>query len=426
MENSDFDKFIQSNTQKELNVPDGLDWENMNIPLPEKKRKKRFFFLILWGMLGLVAISGVWAYFYITESTTIHTTTSSKKASINKEQTILNTKEDIKQQTILKQTDNTTNNNNNITKLKPSAFNIKNNDNLPPSDFNLKPIENSSIVLKKSNEGQSTLGTSTIKVEATSQPDIKIPSKPTVLISNIRTLKIQLGSSVEPLLNIDLPIYYPLKTPPHKKKMLLLSFGLNSTQSNYKDGLQTEALTNAEEAAWGTSFQVLFQYEFKKELFSSFGLGYHRLHNTFTFREDLGSIINSIQQQKIYQTRYVFYNNFFDFVELKIGGGKNFSFGNNWGSQIAIHINPSYKVNSTGRTLNDGESIITIEDFDAQQKLFWNASADWKLFYKIKGNNIFVGASYARSLNSIKFLENSDLKFAPQILNLNLGVSRRF
>ncbi|MEM6966720.1 MAG: hypothetical protein AAF573_18290 [Bacteroidota bacterium] len=148
--------------------------------------------------------------------------------------------------------------------------------------------------------------------------------------------------------------------------------------------------------------------------------------NIFTFREDLGSTVNSIQQQRISETRNVFYNNFFDLIELKIGGGKHFYFGKNWGSQVALHFNPSYKINSSGRTLNDEESIVIIEEFDAKQKLFLNASADLKIFYTIKKNSIFLGAGYARSLNDIKFLENSDLKFRPTVLNFNLGISRRF
>ena len=63
MENSEFDKFIKSNTHQELDVPEGLDWENMNIPLPPPEKKNRKIIFMLWfGLLFFAA--GSMIYFY--------------------------------------------------------------------------------------------------------------------------------------------------------------------------------------------------------------------------------------------------------------------------------------------------------------------------------------------------------------------------
>jgi len=56
MENSEFDKYIKSHTQKDLEVPQGLSWEEMNIPLPEQKKKRRGFFWLWFGLVGVLLI----------------------------------------------------------------------------------------------------------------------------------------------------------------------------------------------------------------------------------------------------------------------------------------------------------------------------------------------------------------------------------
>ena len=81
------------------------------------------------------------------------------------------------------------------------------------------------------------------------------------------------------------------------------------------------------------------EYHIKKGFFTSVGVSYQRLHRTFTFSEELETEINYPAFQKTYRTKRVFYNNYFDFIELNIGGEKSFSFGKNWGSQLALNIN---------------------------------------------------------------------------------------
>ena len=61
MGNDEFDKIIRSNTQKDLEAPDSLDWENMNIQLPKEEKKPRLF-LLLCGLSFLVLSSLVLIY----------------------------------------------------------------------------------------------------------------------------------------------------------------------------------------------------------------------------------------------------------------------------------------------------------------------------------------------------------------------------
>ena len=89
-------------------------------------------------------------------------------------------------------------------------------------------------------------------------------------------------------------------------------------------------------------------------------------------------------------------------------------------------LQTSFKIKSTGRTLDDNESIIDIEDFATKPKVFVSAGAEVRLFYKINSNRVFTSFGYKQALSKIKLLNNSSLSFQPQVLSVTLGVSRDF
>ena len=61
MKFSDFDKQIQENAARNLVAPSELDWDNMDITLPEKKSKKP---LIAFLLMSVILVSGSVYYLY--------------------------------------------------------------------------------------------------------------------------------------------------------------------------------------------------------------------------------------------------------------------------------------------------------------------------------------------------------------------------
>lgn len=437
MENSDFDKFIKSNTRKSLDVPDELDWENMNIPLPLKKKNRRFFFL-LWGGL-FILVSGSLVYLNNpknpeTEQTKNYTQLQNEKVNSNLEKINIEIEEKLE---------------------IPFNHSLKNNEN--KNITNTRPIDSPSKTFSEEN-----LKTGFEK-DLASAPELKVES---FIIADSANQKTEEGESLPPkyisnstpsinqldLINLveiqglfslvelpsdekrelKIPTYFKNPTDnsnnnlKNSKLSVYLSFGLNTFQSNYSDANQISSLESAENQAIGNTLNLGLQYQLKKEFFATLGFSFQNLHHTFSFREELDPVLDFSQFQQINRTKRVFHNNYTQLVELNIGGGKSFSFGKNWGSQIALNINPSLKMKSSGRTLNEEESIIDIEDFAANQQFFLSAGAEVRLFYKIKDYHFFTSFGYKHALSNVELLNNSTLTLQPQIINLNLGVSKEF
>ena len=61
-----------------------------------------------------------------------------------------------------------------------------------------------------------------------------------------------------------------------------------------------------------------------------------------------------------------------------------------------------------------------------QQRFYFSGGAELKLFYKLKGKIIFTSFGYQQSIRANNLIKNSPLKYRPEILSINLGISRTF
>lgn len=433
MENSEFDKFIKSNTHQELDVPVGLDWENMNIPLPPPEKKNRKFIFMLWfGLLFFAAGSTI--YFYAknaNQNEAIALDKSEKTSSILETETI---EKIVVQDFSNKLTPAISGDNVQITNTAKIPFSQKKD-----NQKGLNQLTNSTIntlIIKDSVKVEIPFSNILNQAKLTEVPVSAISKNEIdqLNIASIQSINALLQLSFEKKRKLNIPTYFVAseKTadPTTKKKKnglsVTFSVGLNKFNPNYQDGSQAALLESAEESAIGSAYHLGLEYQLKKGFFTSVGVSYQRLHSTFTFSEELETEIDYSALQKIYRTKRVFYNNYFDFIELNIGGGRSFSFGKNWGSQLALNINPSFNIKSTGRTLGDDESIIDIEIFATKSKVFVSAGAEVRLFYKIKNNRVFTSFGYKQALSKIKLLNNSSLSFQPQVLSVTLGMNRDF
>ncbi len=425
MENADFDKFIKSNSRKNLDVPEGLDWDNMNIPLPPKKKNRKFFFLLWFGLFFLA--SSTFIYLNVAKTTTnekIKNITQLENGKANSKMEF-ETIEKVKiSQSPFNSTFETIDNKN-ITNTRPSissSNNIIEVDLKPSSDLIFKSFSLIDSTSEKALDIESLLPMQTNELPTSQDQKVQIN------LVGIQSVYALIEIPFEKKKELNLPIFFklPMDNPKDKKLSLSLSFGANTFLSNYRSGEQVDLLRAAEDQAIGTTYNLGLQYQLKKGFFTTIGISFQNLHHTFSYREILDPIIDFTQFQQIKRTKKVFYNNYSQLVELNIGGGKSFTLAKNWGSQIALNINPSFRIKSSGRTLNDDKSIIDIEYFAADRQLFISAGAEVRLFYKIKSNQIFTSFGYKHAFSNLKLLNNSTLTLQPQIININFGVSRKF
>ena len=413
MGNAEFDKFIRSNTQKDLEAPDSLDWENMNIQLPKEEKKPRLFFL-LFGLSFIVLSSLVLIYSNKKEEnpplfdTEANITNSEIKVSeiLNQSNTSDPVSlEDKKKKVNAKQGSFTQKETKQLNLVKQSIL-LDSSDNLSIN----KPFDFEEVSHSK------TLQTSELSSIQTQKKIKLIPSIP-----SITNLKLQVQKQKEIFLTER--FLSQTKAESNKKSSLSFSIGFNTFNSNYNASNQTPELRNAEAAALGTNYNLGFEYALKKDFFVYMGISHQRLRKTFTFEEIQ---VEESLLQRITRIKYVFHNNNYDIVAMNIGVGRTISFGKHWGSKIALNINPSYMVNIEGRTLDDNISIIDLKGNMTQQRFYFSGGAELKLFYKLKGKIIFTSFGYQQSIRANNLIKNSPLKYRPEILSINLGISRTF
>jgi hypothetical protein len=455
MEYSKFDDFIKSNTKDDLPVPEELSWDNMDFPLPPAKRKRRIlpwllFFLLFTGL----TISGIW---YIYRQKSNGTGLSRLESIASKEPQ--NNEVDFE-----------------------SGFPVQHNEQfhkIAPDDIsaNIK-IESPQSIHKvydtktiKDDRAQETVALNNAKFQETSKPrhiqseEIRIDEN-MVLGSTLESNEIaaEMADIFTPLedlysvgeqkskqfpiaalpmrpLSSDLRIEY-ISSPSmeyspglllgeqdditvkqeKKHRYLLLSIGMNTAQLDHSSPI----LKDAEVSDWGNRYQILFEQEVKNNWLAGVGLAYHRIHSTLTFEKELGTYVNFSEGQIIRQIRHVFHNNYFDFISLNLGVGKQFNLKSRWRTQGSINFSPSYRLMHTGKSITDNETIIDLTPGAiAQNKWIWNAEASWSVSYRLKETVVFCGVNISQTLNKIPlFLNDNNMTIQPRIYSLNLGIKR--
>lgn len=447
MNDSDFDKFIRESAKTDLDVPDGLNWEQMNIPLPEKKKKRRPFFLLFIGF-GVLICSVLFGIYFSQSKDAIskkiepiapstlsnknNTTPTSDQLTIQ-EATANESINEVRNSSLEKQ----------INKPKINEKNVVNSDikrkasnPLQTNKYKANTLQTSSIdkdatlkneSLKPTDIGMPGTQTESIKMPAFDKPKNEALSE---IFAQINTLNIKpFSDNVEPFVAKLPPLTDNnlLNNDKEKNKLfsVSLSYGVNQSDLMF-DNAENDisALKAASQKSFGDQISVDLKYSFFKQNFITAGVRYQKLFSEFMANEDLGAGFNSATNQIVYKNRRVFHNNNFQYIALNAGIGTKLYISKNFGSELSLNFSPNYRIKSSGRLLDEELSIITIEEQQADAKLFFNAGASANLFVKMKNNYFFIGCSFDRTLTDTKVLTNSQLTIKPQILSLNIGLSR--
>jgi len=268
MENSKFDKYIKSHTQKELEVPAGLSWEEMNIPLPEQKKKRRGFFWLWMMLLGVIIGGG-----------TVMLLQSDKEVSKSiVEENVVSRETVIQTNTILENSSSEMVQTNGQTSKESKPKQKQDISVINTYSSNVKtikrpivsnPIVNSDVITTLSSDFQSI--NSINKISKKSKPVVQPSSNETlrtvVSIQNIDGVKIELTTKDRVLPQLDLIEIENDENKENTKPSLFINFGINQSWSNYSQGNQLDALTLAEDLAFGNSIQVGLKFPLKNKFF---------------------------------------------------------------------------------------------------------------------------------------------------------------
>ena len=422
MDHSKFDQFIRSNSHEELSTPPGLDWEEMNIPIPPPEKKKRRFFF-LWLLLAGTgfALFGLWALSGDKISSDI--TTQTNKA-LNDSKTISSNTltSEIPSEVIPANhsvSSSATIAQKIIVPAKPEITEQKTENNTVSSS--LESRQKKHIVLTDaapSDKRSSNILEPSPRIPAITIPLLAAPGYYLENLSGNDNSNVEESDSITFLSEEDL-------TKNANFWSLSVSYGLNSSQNVYSNTVQKEALENADDLALGSTYHLQLEQHFRKHVFWYTGLSFQRLHSTFYYEKFLGFEDNFADLIRTSRTRKVYHNNYLHLLELNLGLGKSFFPKNKIGLDLSIQLNPTLSFNPRGRTLDEELNIINIEDQNSGVQWMFSAGTRLDLRYNFKTSSISLGLGYTQVLSKLQIISDSDLTNQPRVLELRIGLRKR-
>ena len=416
MKSSDFDKYIKDNSTSNLSAPDELKWENMDIQLP-KKKKRRFYPIVLALFIGVAGgLTGL--YFNSSEITS-------------------------KTNPIVEQIENSSvdySSTENIDQSEITFVENKDKSNTAPKKDKTtigKSIEKSTIMSLVENNSNSistqlALNQTPIKTAATIE---KETSKNQLLVSpELEAIKSEIEFEQSKILLPQLPDLQVSKIQEKNKKTkgsLMIFAGVNFTQNQFHSNNPTysQSLEQATLDAWGQSLSLKKYFPIRNSFFFVGGASYHRLHSTFDYSKYLGftdaSSSTPGQVERIHRTRIVHQNNYQEFAELNLGLGKQIPISRHFTVDLSVGMNPSYKISERGMTIDELENLVSLHDLN-RRTFNLSANANLNFNYNFNRFSLIAGGRYAKFLSNISSIEKNNVTNRPSIFNLNFGIQKRF
>lgn len=440
-----FDKFIRKHSEKELELPTELNWDKMNIPLPNKENKKRKIFWYSLIPLCLSLCIGC-SYFYFNKTQNQSNSSTLAENMIEVFESTLNTPQNqsIKES---KKIESPLSENESI--QIANELTSKNSKVKTISGLTTTMANNTlnSFPLTKSKTPRTTIQTDTLelgisKLQNVSVLPAELEAKSTFNLNSNSTQErdpVELYQ-MQSLSRIENSIAYIAPYPPihfdekfllsnskeSEKLSLYFSLGHLKTHNHYSNGPQAEILNSAESAGHGISASLGSRLLLNNTFFLMSEFSYQKQRHFFMHTEVVSKNFDAILYRQVTTLRHVCHNNTLETLGLKVGIGKHFIFNENWGSTVSLAISSDYQLRADGRTLNDEVSIIELNNHKFPQKFIYNGHMSAGLFYNLKGIRLSGNIGWQQGLNSAVTSTQSNLEYSPRGLNVSLGVEKRF
>lgn len=449
MKFSDFDKQIQENAARNLVAPSELDWDNMDITLPEKKSKKP---LIAFLLMSVILVSGSVYYLYNqgvsedilkekqlsnTEAIAIQsneTTFDNSKATTDEIVPIDNnsiSQKDIATdfQTSIESKKNIATDNNFMPQQEFSTdvqVSDETKENTTPSTNNAsnqlnEQVENTNI----QNEEQATQKAIAHHENMKNQA-IEDVIQSTEFLTTLDYKSLNIDQKDLPLLSV----FSENKSIRPRTNSLTILSRTNHTSNHFNtSNLEYLDVLNASDvSAWSQSLTIRKAFPLTKSLFGSVGLSYHKLHTVFSHSQYLGfeDVVNSVgTTERTERTRVVYHNNYSNIGALNIGLGKSYSIANQLDFQFQLGLDGGYQFSDDGKTLDTDLEIVD-KALMNNNKFTLSTTADAHIVYNANSFKLLVGGGFSKFLTSTNSIDNTTLTNRPNMFFLDVGVGYQF
>jgi hypothetical protein len=407
MTEKDFDEFIRKAASSNLSPDECFNWENMNIPIPKRKRRAPFFLFFFLGLGALCLLGGM--YFFL-NSTKVQT---AERISISNEKYDLHVLDSSK---IVNDVD--------LASKKEMTKDITNQD----SKFDSRSI-NTSIK-------ENTLPTKP-QVVAYMDSNLDVVTEEAltkgVRVGTKKNVTPDINTSVQEILSLEEVEYRMFDRFYFESPVLAMNYLKPERRLNYwfvKGGVLTHKNliegneftdTNFGRNSSGLFIAISKHHSLRRNWFLETGFTYSRLNHYYRGEQDLGYINDISAAERISSRRIIKHNNLIEIAEVQLGLGKVISLAENFQFLSSISVLPGVVTRRAGRVFLPNESTpISIEEATNGFPFSLSSELMLGLQYQVRENvgiGLIAGNKYY--FTSIPILTE---KQRPNIMSIGLSI----
>lgn len=426
-----FDKFIKKHTEKELEVPAGLSWEEMNIPLPLEKNTSRNFIWLLF-LSGVVV--GVIVCLLINNPH--HETERIIAAKKTDEKSVATLDSEISQTERLLMVADSGENHMISPKLRFNYSEKKANSTLQKNntaaaiavpDKKMQGTRVNIISRHGSEEKESYSRKSMTDKNKVSAATLPITFREQIItLGHIGAISLMLKQNAhQPTLSFPSLEESLGSEKPLRRTALYFLGGYTYSSNSYSNGLQARTLSEVESAGHGRVFRLGLKFSLRNRFFLNSEVAAQKLGTIFMYSENLGSRYSTMYSQYVERIRHICHNNSLETIGIRLGMGRDFSLGERFGSQVTFSFAADHQISSDGRTLNEDFSVHVMDNHHTTGGIVSGIRADLGVHYNINNGYRLLGrVGWQQSITMKKFLKNSDLKYSPRVFDISIGIAK--
>lgn len=420
MSNQDFDKYMQDNLGEELTPPDSLNWDNMDIQLPPK-RKRRIFILpiivlgasaLLYFGIGLLQPGGSMLSIADLPLPQIALSESLTASQANTTLSTTSKEEPVEHLSVA------------IESVVEETRDVSTTDQLHASSEE----SFSSPATTTSNSSSAAATLSATVTDASVSAFVK-ENSPLSLLSGLGIDQLAGNTSAglyENLPNVDSireALSRMAATQAKTKNQLQFTYGMTWTQPvfNASSSDYLTQLENTTTAATNSIISMGWNRQLNRQWMLQVSGTWLRMHHTFDYEEDLGFEDDFDNLIRTYFRRIVHHNNTLDLVELNVGFAYQQPLALRSKLRFYAQLNPGLVLSHTGRTLNQKGEVVS---FTTEQRsgLAFNAGVGLDYVYQLENISLVAGVSTRKMLTNVRSVESMQVTNRPVIGTFRVGI----
>jgi hypothetical protein len=438
MNEHEFDKLIQDASAKELDLPSGFAWDEMNISTPvqtaRRKRRRGFFFfltfvLIISATAGMLRISNNQSTQKDEHSEEPHQEVS--RSAQQKKETTSNSTDSLHAHLAIhteKNTKTTTPEGNQQQSTTNRSSGQKQNlvNALEPNDH---PLTLNKTEFSNSEKSNAPLPNTAISANGSTTRDFEKSLPPSESISNefsIEYPKKIRSISPQDMLSENRPALIDIRSPSIKAassaKTIEFGVGMNS----FRSGREVPFSPSFTLRSLGYTVYGNLHLPIHRRNQITIGFRFNALHYFYSGSLLLSSTVDQNTYELVRSYRAIRHNNYLFTAEMPFGISRTVVKTNKFSVQLALHAAPGVLLATRGTYIsNENKSVEKLQLGSGGPQFMLSLGASCSVGYQINANNtIRLQPMFSRHLVTFSYAESSSNQLKPDILFIQLGLAR--